>query len=85
VCGTLLLVQERLVDDRFLCCFLGVVFELHMISFFKVLSLNLFGVTEENDRSGNGTVSLRSEYRKVFPATCPESLEESRDIALRFL
>ena len=51
----------------------------------KVLSLTLFGVTEENDRSGNGTVSLRSEYRKVFPVTCPESLEGSRDIAVRFL
>lgn len=82
MCGTLLLVEERLVDDRFHCCFLGVVF--HMISF-KVLSLNLFGATEETDRSGNGTVSLRSEYRKVFPVTCHVSLEVSRDIALRFL
>jgi hypothetical protein len=51
----------------------------------KVLSLNLFGVTEENDRSGNGTVSLRSECRKVFPLTFPEGGEGSRDIALRFL
>jgi len=47
--------------------------------------LNLLGVTEENDRSGNGTVSLRSECRKVFPVTCPEGVEGSRDTALRFL